>query len=97
MPSRGGSRSRSNEARPYLLPGDEGAAIKFDALKENRGNVIDNLAEGWRHLTRRAAGALTRFRPGEHSGMPAKQQVDDDFYLPGRGWSMLGGITIRVD
>jgi HSP20 family protein len=71
--------------------------MKFDALKENLGNVIDNLAEGWRHLPRSAAGALTRFRPGGHSGMPAREEVDDDFYLPGRGWSMLGGDVFEDD
>jgi len=65
--------------------------MKLESLKEGFGSLWDNVAEGWRHLTQSAAGALTRFRPGEDSGLPAKGEVDDDFYLPGRGWSMLGG------
>jgi HSP20 family protein len=38
-----------------------------------------------------AAGALTRFRPAEQANLPAKAEVDDDFYLPLHGWPMLGG------
>ncbi|OYY95019.1 MAG: heat-shock protein Hsp20 [Hydrogenophilales bacterium 28-61-23] len=65
--------------------------MKFENLKENVGSLWDNVAEGWRHLWQSAAGALTRFKPGEQTNLPAATEVDDDFYLPSRGWSMLGG------
>jgi HSP20 family protein len=65
--------------------------MKLESLKENVGSFWDNVAEGWRHLWQSAAGALTRFKPGEKTNLPAAAEVDDDFYLPSRGWSMLGG------
>lgn len=65
--------------------------MKFDALKENLTSFWDNVSEGWRHLTQSAAGALTRFKPGENANLPDRDQVDDDFYLPSRSWAMLGG------
>jgi HSP20 family protein len=65
--------------------------MKLDTLMESVGSLWDNLADGWRHLTRSAAGALTRFRAGEKTDLPARESVDDVFYLPPRGWAMLGG------
>jgi hypothetical protein len=46
---------------------------------------------GQRGMRQSAAGAATRFWPGEQANVPAKVEVDDDFYLPSHGWSMLGG------
>ena len=60
-------------------------------LKSSFGSLWDNVSEGWRHLWQSAAGALTRFKPGETTGLPASQEVDDASYLPSRGWAMLGG------
>lgn len=65
--------------------------MNLDTLKDSVGSLWDNLAEGWKHLTQSAAGALTRFRPGETTDLPVKSDVDDAFYLPSRSWSMLGG------
>ena len=65
--------------------------MKLENLRENLGGFWDNMAEGWRHLWKSAAGALTRFKPGEKTNLPAAGEVDDDFYLPTRGWAMLGG------
>ncbi|WP_068636940.1 Hsp20/alpha crystallin family protein [Thauera butanivorans] len=65
--------------------------MKLESLKENVGSLLDNLAEGWRHLTRFAASALTRFKAGEQTNLPAKAEVDDLSYLPTRGWAILGG------
>lgn len=65
--------------------------MKLEDVKGNLSSFWDNLAEGWRHLWHSAAGALTRFRPGEGTNLPLPGEVDDDFYLPTRGWSMLGG------
>jgi HSP20 family protein len=71
--------------------------MKLDSLKESVGSLLDNLAEGWRHLTQSAAGALTRFRAGEKTNLPEQESVDDVFYLPPRGWAMLGGDVFEDD
>lgn len=64
--------------------------MKLDDVKENLSSMWTNVAEGWRHLWQSAAGALTRFKPGEKSQLPASREVDSDFYLPTQGWAMLG-------
>jgi len=65
--------------------------MKMNELKEGFGALWDSVAEGWQRLRDSAAGALTRFRPGESSNLPARAQVDDSGYLPSQGWSLLGG------
>lgn len=71
--------------------------MNLDNLRENVESFWDNLSEGWRHLWKSASGALTRFRPGERTNLPASDQVDDDFYRPTLGWSMLGGDLFEDD
>lgn len=71
--------------------------MKLESLKEGVGSLWDNLSEGWRHLTRSAAGALTRFKAGEKTDLPAKAEVDDTSWLPSRGWAMLGGDVFEDD
>lgn len=65
--------------------------MKLDSLKENFESLWDNLSEGWRHLRSSASGALTSFKPGEKTDLPAPAEVDDELYQTGRGWAMLGG------
>lgn len=65
--------------------------MNLDSFKESVGSLWDNLAEGWKHLTESASGALTRFKPGEKTDLPAGSEIDDAFYMPSRSWSMLGG------
>lgn len=65
--------------------------MKFDSLKEGVESFWDNLSEGWRHLTQSAAGALTRFKAGDNTELPAQTEVDDVSWLPSRAWAMLGG------
>lgn len=71
--------------------------MKLESLKEGFNSMWDNVADGWRHLTHSAAGAITRFRPGEQANLPPQEEVDDDAYLPGRGWAMLGGDVFEDD
>jgi HSP20 family protein len=71
--------------------------MKLDSVKDGLGAFWDSMAEGWRHLRQSAASALTRFRPGERSDLPAPGEVDDALYLPVRGWSMLGGDVFEDD
>jgi len=71
--------------------------VKFDDLKHGFSNIWDSMAEGWQRLREGAVGALTRFRPGERSAMPARSEVDDTFYWPSHGWSLLGGDLFEDD
>jgi HSP20 family protein len=65
--------------------------MKMNELKLGFGSLWESMAEGWQRLRESAAGALTRFRPGEKSNLPPPMEVDDQTYLPSNGWSMLGG------
>lgn len=65
--------------------------MNFGAIKEEFNSLLDTVADGWRHLRQSAAGALTRFRPATGSALPTRNEVDDDFYVPSRGWAMLSG------
>ena len=71
--------------------------MNLDSLKEGFSSMWDNVADGWRHLTHSAAGAITRFRPGEQANLPVRDEVDDEGYQPGRGWAMLGGDVFEDD
>ena len=65
--------------------------MKFDRIKENVGAWWDNLAEGWRHLRGSAVQAITRFKPSTTTDLPVASRVDDLAWMPGFGWSVLGG------
>ncbi|MFZ5574565.1 MAG: Hsp20/alpha crystallin family protein [Pseudomonadota bacterium] len=65
--------------------------MKLDQLKESVGSLWDSLADGWRQLMHSAAGALTRFKAGDKTNLPAEAEVDDQSWLANRGWAMLGG------
>jgi len=65
--------------------------MKLEQLKEGVSGLLEQMAEGWRHLVQTASGALTRFKPGEKTQLPATAEVDDGSWLPSRGWAMLGG------
>ena len=71
--------------------------MKFESLKDNVDTLWDNLAEGWRHLRTATASALTRFRPGERTNLPAAADIDDDLFRPARSWAMLGGDVFEDD
>ncbi|MDX5445634.1 MAG: Hsp20/alpha crystallin family protein [Zoogloeaceae bacterium] len=71
--------------------------MKLEQLKEGMSGLLEQMAEGWRHLVQTASGALTRFKPGEKTQLPAPAEVDDAGWLPGRGWAMLGGDLFEDD
>lgn len=71
--------------------------MKLDELKQGLNSLWDSVSDGWQRLRQSATGALTRFLPGEHADLPAKADVDDDFYVPSQGWSMLGGDVFEDD
>lgn len=65
--------------------------MKMDDIKQGLSSLWESVADGWEHIRQSASGALTRFRPGEQTDLPASHQIDDAFYMPSMGWSMLGG------
>ena len=66
-------------------------------VKQGIATLWESVAEGWQRLRQSAAGALIRFMPGEHSALPSKAEVDDDFYFPSQGWALLGGDVFEDD
>lgn len=79
--------------------------MKFEELKQGVAALLDSVSEGWQHLRQHASSALTRFRPERVEDVPTRAEVDDHFYMPSLGWSMLGGdvfedesrIVIRLE
>ena len=71
--------------------------MKIDDIRQGFGSLWDSVAEGWDRLRQGAAGALTRFRPGDKSNLPASADVDDAPFLPGPSWAMLGGDVFEDD
>ena len=65
--------------------------MKLDDIKHGLSTFIDSVTEGWQHLRQSASTAMTRFRPGEQTNLPAASEIDDLFYLPSGNWSMLAG------
>jgi HSP20 family protein len=60
-------------------------------LKQGADQAWESLAEGWRELSARASGALTRLRPAPASG-PASQRTHaarDEGLLPFGGWAFM--------
>lgn len=71
--------------------------MKLDEIKQGFSSLWDSVAEGWQRLRQSAASALTGFKPGSDTQLPQQTDVDDAFYLPSRGWSMLGGDVFEDD
>lgn len=71
--------------------------MMLESIKEGVSSFMGSVTEGWHHLRDSAANALTRFRPGAESKLPARESVDDPFYWPSQSWSMLGGEVFEDD
>lgn len=69
----------------------------IEEIKQGFSSFLDSVTEGWRHLRESASSALTGFKPGEQTNLPMRSEVDDAFYLPGVGWSMLGNDLFEDD
>ena len=65
--------------------------MKIDDIRENLGQFWGSFSEGWDRLRHTAAGALTRFRPGEQTQLPEHHEIDDPLHFPAQSWAMLGG------
>lgn len=65
--------------------------MKLEDIKQGLSSFWDSVAEGWQHLRQSASSAITGFKPSAQTNLPAKSDIDDAFFIPSRGWSMLGG------
>ena len=71
--------------------------MKLEEIKHGFTILWESAAEGWQRLRQSATGALTAFKAGKNAHLPATVEVDDDFYFPSHGWSMLGGDVFEDD
>lgn len=71
--------------------------MKLDDIKHGLSSFWDSVSDGWQHLRQSASSSLTRFKPGRQTNLPTQSQVDDGFYLPHVGWSMLGDDVFEDD
>ncbi len=79
--------------------------MKVNDIRQGLGALWESVTDGWERLRRSAAGALTRFRPGEKSNLPAATEIDDRAWVPDLGWAMLGGdvfedeqrVVVRIE
>ena len=61
----------------------------LDELKQGIEEAWESVAEGWQRLRQQAAGAVTRFKSGEHETLPAGGRADPSQRV-GR-WAVLAG------
>lgn len=69
----------------------------METVKHEFGQIWQSVAEGWNRLRHSASSALTFFTAGKNSVLPSKEKVDDQFYFPSHGWSMLSGDVYEDD
>jgi HSP20 family protein len=68
---------------------------KLSGFRHGLEEAWQSVAEGWRHLRDRAAGALTRFRP---TSKPADTPPPPgELQLPASGWALLAGDVFEDD
>jgi HSP20 family protein len=71
--------------------------MKMNDIKHGVGSLWDTVTEGWSRLRESASSALTRYKPGTSSNLPASGDVDDGSYLPSQAWAMIGGDLFEDD
>jgi HSP20 family protein len=65
--------------------------MMVDDLKQGAEAFWDKLSQGVSHLRQSAAGALTRFKPGHDTQLPAAADIDVPSALASPGWGLIGG------
>jgi HSP20 family protein len=73
-----------------------------EQLKQGADQAWESLSEGWRELSARATGALTRFRPAPE---PVDSIVRNDGHLPFGRWAFMASdvfddddkVTVRIE
>lgn len=62
---------------------------KLSELKHGLEEAWHSVAEGWRHVRERAAGALTRFTPSSKTSPPPA--TTGEVQIPSTSWALLAG------
>ena len=65
-----------------------------EQLKQGADQAWESLSEGWRELSARASGALTRFRPALASNASTAR---DEGWLPFGGWAFMAADVFDDD
>ena len=65
-----------------------------EQLKQGADQAWESLSEGWRELSARASGALTRFRPAPTSNASTAR---DEGWLPFGGWAFMAADVFDDD
>lgn len=71
-----------------------------EQLKQGADQAWESLAEGWRELSARATGALTRLRPAPEAGPatpPPTTTIPDEDPLAFGGWSFMASDVFDDD
>lgn len=71
--------------------------MKIDDITRGFGSLVESVSGGWDRLRRSAQSALTRFKPGERTQLPARDEIDDPAFLPGPFSALLGGDVFEDD
>jgi HSP20 family protein len=71
--------------------------MKVDDLKQGVESLWDKLGQGFAQLRQSAAGALTRFKPGQQTQMPMSTDIDMPPALVNPGWGLVGGDVFEDD
>ena len=66
-------------------------------LREGVNHAWDTVLEGWQKLYRRAAGAITRFTPGEKGRDERTTTEEQDLVLRNSGWGVLAAEVFDDD
>jgi len=69
----------------------------FQQLREGVSEAWDTLMEGWQRLYRRAAGAITRFTPGEKDRAELAERESRDVWVRSTGWGVLAAEVFDDD
>ena len=65
-----------------------------EQLKQGADQAWESLSEGWRELSARASGALTRFRPAPASNASTAR---DEGWLPFGSWAFMAADVFDDD
>jgi HSP20 family protein len=65
-----------------------------EQLKQGADQAWESLSEGWRELSARASGALTRFRPAPAANTPPFR---NEGWLPFGGWAFMAADVFDDD
>jgi HSP20 family protein len=66
-------------------------------LREGLNEAWDTLVDGWQRLYRRAAGAITRFTPGNKVAQEGAVEAEQEIAVRSAGWGVLAAEVFDDD